>query len=99
MNKSIIAIFTGLLILTPLAAQAGSLQNRINNQEHRIYNGVKNGSISPQEYRQIDRREDKIEAARLRAIRSGGKLTQREKHRLNYRLNQISKTIYNYKHN
>ena len=99
MNKSIIAIFTGLLILTPLAAQAGSLQNRINNQEHRIYNGVKNGSISPQEYRQIDRREDKIEAARLRSIRSGGKLTQLEKHRLNYRLNQISKTIYNYKHN
>ena len=99
MNKSIIAIFTGLLILTPLAAQAGSLQNRINNQEHRIYNGVKNGSISPQEYRQIDRREDRIEAARLRAIRSGGKLTQAEKHRLNHRLNQTSKTIYNYKHN
>ena len=99
MNKSIIAIFTGLLVLTPLAAQAGSLQNRINNQEHRIYNGVKNGSISPQEYRQIDRQEDRIEAARLRAIRSGGKLTQAEKHRLNHRLNQTSKTIYNYKHN
>ena len=99
MNKSIIAIFTGLLVLTPLAAQAGPLQNRINNQDHRTYNGIKSGSISSQEYRQIDRREDKIEAARLRAIRSGGKLTQAEKHRLNHRLNQTSKTIYNYKHN
>ena len=99
MNKSIIAILTGLLVLAPLAAQAGSLQNRINNQEDRIYNGVKNGSISPQEYRQIDRREDKIGAARLRAIRSDGKLTQAEKHRLNHLLNQTSKTIYNYKHN
>jgi hypothetical protein len=99
MNKSIIAIFTGLLVLTPLAAQAGSLQNQINNQEQRTYTGVKNGSISPKEYRQLDRREDKIEAARLRAIRSGGKLTQAEKHRLNHRLNQNSKTIYNYKHN
>jgi hypothetical protein len=99
MNKSIIAIFTGLLVLTPLAAQAGPLQNRINNQEQRTYNGVKKGSISPKEYRQIDRREDNIEAARLRAIRSGGKLTQAEKNRLNHRLNQNSKTIYNYKHN
>jgi hypothetical protein len=99
MNKSIIAILTGLLVLAPLAAQAGSLQNRINHQEHRVYNGVKNGSVSSKEYRQIDRREDNIEAARLRAIRSGGKLTQAEKHRLNNRLNQTSKTIYNYKHN
>ena len=99
MNKSIIAIFAGLLVLTPLAAQAGQLQNRINRQEHRTYTGVKNGSISPQEYRQIDRREDNIEAARLRAIRSGGKLTQAERNRLNHRLNQTSKTIYNYKHN
>jgi hypothetical protein len=99
MNKSIIAILTGLLVLTPLAAQAGAIQNRVNNQEHRTYTGVKNGSISPKEYRQIDRREENIEAARLRAIRSGGKLTQAEKHRLNHRLNHNSKTIYNYKHN
>jgi hypothetical protein len=98
-NKSIIAILTGLLVLTPLAAQAGSLQNRINHQEYRTYRGVRNGSISPQEFRQIDRREDNIEAARLRAIRSGGKLTQSEKHRLNRRLHQTSKTIYKYKHN
>jgi hypothetical protein len=99
MNKSIITILTGLLILAPLAAQAGSLQNRINHQEYRTYRGVKNGSISPKEFRRIDRREDNIEAARLRAIRSGGKLTQAERNRLNHRLNQSSKTIYNYKHN
>jgi hypothetical protein len=99
MNKSIITILTGLLVLTPLVAQAGPLQNRINNQEQRVYNGVKNGSVSAKEYRQIDRREDNTEAARLRAIRSGGKLTQAERNRLNHRLNQSSKTIYNYKHN
>jgi hypothetical protein len=99
MNKSIIAIFTGLLVLSPLAVQAGPLQNRINHQEYRVDTGVKNGSISPKEYRQLERREDQIEAARLRAIRSGGKLTQAEKHRLNHRLNQNSQTIYNYKHN
>ncbi len=99
MNKSIIAILSGLLVLTPFAAQAGQIQNRINHQEQRVYTGVKNGSISPKEYRQIERREDRIEAERIRDIRSGGKLTHAEKHRLNHRLNQTSRTIYNYKHN
>jgi hypothetical protein len=99
MNKSIIAILSGLLVLTPLAAQAGPIQNRINNQEQRIYTGVKNGLISPQEYRKIDQRVDQIKAARIRDIRSGDKLTQAEKHRINRRLNQTSNTIYNYKHN
>ena len=99
MNKSIMAVLSGLLVLTPLAAQAGSIQNRINHQEQRTYSGVKNGSISPKEYRQIERREDRIEAARVRDIRSGGKLTQAEKNRLNHRLNNLSHTIYHDKHN
>jgi hypothetical protein len=99
MNKSIIAIVAGLLVLTPVVAQAGQIQNRINHQERRIYHGVKNGSISPQEFRQLERREDRIEAARHRAIRSGGKLTQSEKHRLNHRLNGLSNNIYRDKHN
>ena len=98
-KKSIIAILAGLLVLTPLAAQAGPIQNRINHQQQRTYAGVKNGSVSPQEFRQIERGEDNIEAARIRAIRSGGKLTQVEKNRLNHRLNKLSKTIYHDKHN
>jgi hypothetical protein len=98
MNKSIVAIFAGLLVLTPIAAQAGQIQNRINRQQQRTYVGVKKGSISPKEFRQIERREDKIEAARFRAIRSGGKLTQVEKNRLNHRLNKLSNTIYRDRH-
>jgi hypothetical protein len=98
-NKSIIAIFAGLLVFTPLAAQAESIQTRINHQEYRTYQGVKNGSVSAKEFRQIDRREDLIEAARIRAVRSGGKLDRAEKHQLNHRLNKLSHTIYHYKHN
>jgi hypothetical protein len=98
-NKSIIAILSALVVLTPLAAQAGPIQNRIDRQEYRVYRGVKNGSISASEYRQLDRRLDRIEAAKIRAVRSGGKLTQAEKYRLNHRLNNTSRTIYRYKHN
>jgi hypothetical protein len=99
MNKSIIAILSGLLVLTPLAAQAGPIQNRINHQQQRTYAGVKNGSVSPKEFRQIERRESRIESARIRDIRSGGKLTKSEKNRLNHRLDKLSHTIHHNKHN
>jgi hypothetical protein len=99
MNKVAIAILSGLLVLTPLAAQAGPIQNRINNQQQRIYQGVKNGTISRQEFRRLERREGNIEAARVRDVRSGGKLTQAEKYRLNHRLNRLSNSIYRAKHN
>jgi hypothetical protein len=99
MNKSIVALVTGLLVLTPLVAQAGPIQNRMNHQQTRIYQGVKNGSISPKEYRQLERRQDNIEVSRRRAIHSGGKLTRSEKYRLNHRLNHLSNSIYRAKHN
>lgn len=98
MNKSIIAILAGLLVLTPLAAEAGPIHNRINGLQQRTYTGIKNGSISAKEFRQIDRRNDRIEAARIRNIRSGSKLTQAERNRLNQRLNKLSHTIYHDKH-
>ena len=98
MNKLISTIICTAVIFAPLAAQAGQIQQRINHQEQRIYQGVKNGSLSPKEYKRLERQEDKIEAARLRAIRSSGKLTQAEKYRLNHRLNNASQSIYREKH-
>jgi hypothetical protein len=98
-NKLISIMLSTAVIFAPLVAQAGPIQNRINRQEQRIYQGVRSGSISPQEYRRLERREDRIEAARLRSIRSGGRLTTAEKDRLNYRLNRTSESIYRARHN
>jgi Ni/Co efflux regulator RcnB len=98
-KKLISVMLASALVLLPLAAQAGQLNNRINNQERRIYNGVKNGSLTHKEYNRLDRRVDNIEAARYRAIRSGGKLTNAEKYQLNRRLDRTSKAIYRAKHN
>jgi Ni/Co efflux regulator RcnB len=98
-KKIISAMLAAAVVLLPLAAQAGPLNNRINNQERRIYNGVKNGSLTTKEYNRLDKRVDNIEAARYRAIRSGGKLTNAEKYSLNRRLNNTSKAIYRAKHN
>jgi Ni/Co efflux regulator RcnB len=98
-NKLISTIVLAtVVVVAPIAAQAGQIQHRINHQETRIYQGVRNGSISSQEYKHLERREDRIEAARLRAIRSGGKFTKAEKYRLNHRLNNASRRIYHDKH-
>lgn len=100
MNKLIgTIILTTAVVFAPLAAQAGQIQNRLNRQETRIYQGVKNGSVTQKEYKHLERREDNIEAARLRAIQSGGKFTKVEQNRINHRLNNTSKDIYRAKHN
>jgi hypothetical protein len=92
-------ILTTAVVFAPLTAQAGQIQNRINRQETRIYQGIKNDSLTKKEYKHLDRREDNIEAARLRALKSGGKFTKAEQYRINRRLNNTSKNIYRYKHN
>jgi hypothetical protein len=97
-KKLIGTILFTTVIFAPLAAQAGQLNNRIERQEHRIYQGVKHGSLSPREYNRLENRTERIESDRLRAIRSGGKLTNAEKHRLNHRLNHNSRSIYREKH-
>jgi hypothetical protein len=92
-------ILATAVVFAPIAAQAGQIQNRLDNQETRIYQGVKNGSITPKEYDRLERREDNIEAARLRAIKSGGEFTKAEQNRIDRRLDNTSKAIYKAKHN
>jgi hypothetical protein len=97
-NKLILTALTAAVVLAPCAAFAGKIQNRINHQDKRIYNGVKNGSLTPSEYRKLDRRADSIEHQRNRYIKSGGKFTAAEKHKINSRLNRQSAEIYKQKH-
>jgi hypothetical protein len=99
MNKLILSIATTAIVFAPISAMAGPIQERINRQDNRIYNGVKNGSLTPKEYRILERKEDSIQNQRDRFIRSGGKFTKAEKRHINHRLNRQSERIYNYKHN
>jgi hypothetical protein len=98
MNKLILSAITAAVVFAPLSAFAGQVQNRINNQEKRIYNGVKNGSLTPGEYRKLENRGDAIERQRNRYVKSGGKFTAAEKHHVNKRLNKQSTAIYKQKH-
>ncbi len=97
-----IVLSTALLaaFVAPLAANAGEVQNRINNQNGRINAGVRNGSLTYGEYHRLDRSEDRIQAQRSRDLRNnGGHLTPGEYHSLNHRENNLSDRIYFDKHN
>jgi WXXGXW repeat (2 copies) len=73
---------------------------RAENQQQRIGNGVKSGQLTAGETRNLEGREASInhQAAADRAA-NGGHLTGQEHQQINQRQNNVSKSIYNDKHN
>ncbi len=69
------------------------------NQQNRIANGVRKGSLSPGQASHLEGREQHINQ-QIRADRSanGGKLTGAEKARINHEQNKTSHAIYRAKH-
>lgn len=97
--KALIAA-TALVALIPLAASAGPIENRINDEQGRIDQGVRNGSITYGEYHRTEDRLASIQAQRNRDLRAhDGRLTGREDVHLNHEENDLSQRIYFDKHN
>jgi hypothetical protein len=91
---------TALVALIPLAANAGEVENRIHNENARIGQGVRNGSLTYREYRGVDNLLDHIGAQRNRDLRrDGGRLTAAQYAHLNREENRLSDRIYFDKHN
>jgi hypothetical protein len=91
---------TALVALVPLAAGAGEVENRIHNENARIDQGVRNGSLTYREYRGVDGRLNQIQAQRNRDLRrNDGHLTGGEAAHLNREENHLSSRIYFDKHN
>ena len=89
-----------LVAVTPLAASAGEVEGRVHNENARIDQGVRNGSLTYGEDRRVDRRLDEIQAERNRDLRrNGGHLTPAETAHLNREENGLSNRIYFDKHN
>ncbi len=69
-------------------------------QQQRIANGVKNGSLSPSETANLEKREASVQKQEQNDMaKHNGHLTKAEQNRLNRRQNHISKSIYKDKHN
>ncbi len=81
-------------------AKPGEVAQRKENQQDRIANGVKSGQLTAGETANLETKEAAINGeTRADRAANGGKLTSTEKQQVNQQQNQLSKQIYNDKHN
>ena len=85
---------------TTAPAQQPSIAQRKENQQDRIANGVQSGQLTAGETSKLETKEAAINGeTRADRAANGGKLTAAEKQQVNKQQNQLSKQIYNDKHN
>jgi hypothetical protein len=101
MFRKIVIITAALAtLLAPLAASAGEIGNRVENQQDRIQQGVHDGQLTFGEYRNDERHLDVINTQRRYDLRrDDGHLTGAQRGQLNRELNNNSERIYFTKHN
>ena len=85
---------------TTTPAQQPTVGQRKENQQDRIANGVQSGQLTAGETSKLETKEAAINGeTRADRAANGGKLTSAEKTQINKQQNQVSKQIYNDKHN
>src|SRR5579862_9257582 len=85
---------------TTTPAQQPTVGQRKENQQDRIANGVQSGQLTAGETSKLETKEAAINGeTRADRAANGGKLTAAEKQQVNKQQNQLSKQIYNDKHN
>lgn len=85
---------------SPAPASQPSIAQRKENQQDRIANGVKSGQLTAGETANLETKEAAINGeTKADRAANGGKLTAAEKTQVNKQQNQLSKQIYNDKHN
>lgn len=99
-TKALISTALLAAFVAPLAANAGEVHNRINREQTRINQGVRNDSLTYGEYHRLDNGLDRIQAERSRDLRrNDGHLTAAEYRQLNRQQNRLSDRISYDKHN
>jgi hypothetical protein len=103
MTRTVFTVVAGALLAGTITAsfgQDGTVQQRKENQQQRIGNGVKNGSLTPRETGHLEKKESNLnKEVHSDRKQNGGNLTNKEKAQVNHQQNKISKDIYKDKHN
>ena len=86
------------LALSSAPAFAQNLNKREAKQQHRIAEGIENGSLTPKETARLERQEARIKELQAKDRQSGGGLSPQERTELNKLLNTESHRIYAQKH-
>jgi hypothetical protein len=85
---------------TPAPKADPTIAQRKENQQDRIANGVKSGQLTAGETANLESKEAAINGeTKADRAANGGKLTSAEKQQINRQQNQVSKQIYQDKHN
>jgi uncharacterized protein HemX len=103
MNKvlvcsAVLAALTGVFAGSAFAqAATPRIDQRQENQDKRIDNGVANGSLTAKEAERMDKQQDRIESMEDKA-KADGKVTKKERARLTHAQNKSSRHIARQKH-
>ncbi|MGH7707066.1 MAG: hypothetical protein ACREM6_03930, partial [Vulcanimicrobiaceae bacterium] len=98
--KTFMIAAVGASTLAPLAARAGEVGSRVENQHDRLAQGVRSGQLTRGEFARDQSRLHRVNAQRHADLRAnGGHLTSGETAKLNRELNRNSNNIYFTKHN
>ena len=98
--KSILLCATTAALMLPATAQTSqSINERKENQQDRVANGVQSGDLTAHETQKIEKKETDLnqEERDMRKL-DNGHLTTADKATLNQQQNQLSKDIYKQKH-
>lgn len=99
MKKGLVAGLAAALAMTmAVPAVAGGVGQRQGNQQKRIHQGVRSGSLTPREAIRLEREQFRIERMERR-LKADGTFTCRERARIHSRQNMASRHIYRAKHN
>ncbi len=101
MKRSLIALAAVLAFGAAQAQESGAAveTQRNANQQERIEQGLQSGELSTREAGKLERQEQHIDQQEARDLKQGGALTPQEKAQINREQNQVSREIYNKKHN
>jgi hypothetical protein len=86
------------LALSSGPAFAQNINKREQRQQHRIAEGIENGTLTPKETVRLEKQEARIKDLTARDRQSGGGLSPQERAELNRLLNTESHRIYAAKH-
>ena len=87
-------------VLDPAHPRVNQINQREQNQQDRIANGVKSGRLTPGEAQRLERGEQRLENKEKKDMaKDNGHLTKQDQRKLNREANRMSKRIYKDKHN
>ncbi len=92
------SLLAGTLLAAGAYSQEGKIQERREDQQKRISQGIATGEVTPHEAEKLEKKEAKIDKKARHYRKSGGKLTRKERQHIQHDQNQASKEIYQEKH-